>query len=209
MALPSGASNCVGGRAAVGVSHLEGRVTKGSLEEGGLSLSIGDTTLQVGTIAKFPKGETLEWTLVADDRPFRGFLIRAEDRSDDVSKKRGTTQALDSDDDLAKIAETVCVNAFNVGGITHTNNNQKRRISGTFRMDEAVEELQIDVTAVIKNRGSVSIYYYTGYVVSIVDDTTVEEVETTTIPLGNGVVPLVLRASSCSDEDPCGLCEGG
>jgi hypothetical protein len=80
-------------------------------------------------------------------------------------------------------------------------------------MDEVVKELQIDVTAVIKNRDSVSIFYYTGYVISIVDENAVDEVEEqeeiSNFSPNTGVVPLVLRASSCNDQSPCSICQGG
>lgn len=216
-ALPSGAGNCVGGTAAVGVTHLQGDVTEGSLEDGGLTLSIGDQVLTVGETIKLPFGEDLQWVLNATERPLRGFLIRGEDRSDDAPAD--TTAAFASVDRKSQVAETVCVNAFNVGGVTHTNNNQKRFVKGTFRMDQRVREIQIDVTVVMKNRNGQSVFYYSAFLVSLVkpskddddeegfigvDD---EEKEDYLFDPEDGLA-LILRASKCSDEFPCGECTG-
>ena len=88
----------------------------------------------------------------------------------------------------------------------------------------------MDVTIVIKNRNVHSIFYYSGYVVSIVDDqggdredetdtdkeddntlVGVEEDEETDdqdSDLGVFGRPLILRASTCTPESPCGQCEG-
>jgi hypothetical protein len=249
LALPSGAGNCVGGHAAVGASHLSGNVKNDTLERGGITLTIGNTLLQVGTVARLPAQQDLRWNLTSTKRPFRGFLIRAEDAS--VANAVDTTGALSQLDEHAQVAETVCVSAFNVGGVTHTNNNQKRSVTGIFRSDEPVDELQLDVTIVVKNRNGNSIYYYTGYLVSVVvedndstanDNDTEEEEEESEAQFGFGFglvvepeddieanhlsqqqaqfnfstpakednqdgTPLIFTGS-CTDEVPCGICEG-
>lgn len=237
-ALPSGAGNCPGGRAAVGVTHLEGDVTEGTLEKGGFTLTVGDQLLTVGEIATLPLKQDLMWTLNATQRPLRGFLIRTEDRSDDAAVD--TREALSADlpllngdgDDMnseVQVAETVCINAFSVGGVTHTNNNQKRMVSGTFRMDQAVKELQVDVTIVIANRNGRSVFYYSGFVVSFAREKNnnngdrednADNNSTNTLvavddddesdlaePTEDGL-PLKLRASTCTPENPCDQCEG-
>ena len=214
----------------MGVTHMQGDVTEGSLEEGGLVMSIGNQVLRMGEVAKLPVGEDLQWVLNATDRPLRGFLIRGEDRSDDAPAD--TTDAFVSTDRKSQVAETVCISAFNVGGVTHSNNNQKRFVQGTFRMYQPVQELQIDVTVVMKNRNKESVFYYNGFVVSLVDasvekETTdkeddlidVDDTDATNdlnVPHGDedylfdpqDGLPLLLRGSSCSDEFPCGECEG-
>ena len=96
-ALPSGAGNCPGGRAAVGVTHLEGDVNKGTLEQGGISLTVGDQLLSVGGIVTLPIKQDLTWTLNATKRPMRGFLIRAEDLVDDKGAAVDTREALSND----------------------------------------------------------------------------------------------------------------
>ena len=237
------AGNCPGGRAAVGVTHLEGDVTKGTLEQGGISLTVGDQLLSVGEIVTLPIKQDLTWTLNATKRPMRGFLIRAEDLVDDKGAAVDTREALSNDlpldfldgdgDDVnseVQVAETVCVNAFSVGGVTHTNNNQKRTVSGTFRVDKPVQELQVDVTIVIMNRNGKSIYYYSGFVVSfarkkntnndgdrednddnstsILVDIEDDGLEVEDDPTEEDGIPLKLRASTCKPENPCGQCEG-
>ena len=138
LALPSGSGNCPGGRAAVGVTHLTGDVIEGTLEQGGITLTIGDQRLSVGEIATLPLGQDLTWTLNATKRPLRGFLMRAEDRNDDAVVDTTASLSASMDDDSTgdvQVAETVCINAFNVGGVTHTNNNQKRTASGCHHCD--------------------------------------------------------------------------
>lgn len=236
-ALPSGAANCAGGRAAVGVTHMQGSVTEGTLEKGGIQVSIGDTLLVAGEVVQIPANRDLSWNLNATKRPLRGFLIRAEDSAG----KADTTLALSAQDEDAQVAHTVCLNAFNVGGVTHTNNNQKRTIAGHFRLDEVVDALQLDVTIVIKNRNGNSVYYYSGYTVQVVKDvmegdtlnegvveedssTTTEDMddeeESTTDNNEDSEtteevqveededLPLILRAVQCADDNKCGRCEG-
>jgi len=227
-ALPTGAGNCPGGRAAVGVTHLTGNVTEGTLEQGGIVVIVGDNVLSPTTVTQLPLGQDLYWSINATKRPMRGFLMRAEDRSDDGGKD--TSQSLNGKEDKhVQLATTVCVSAFGVGGVTHTNNNQKRSVSGTFRMDEVVKELQLDVTIVAKNRNGRSIFYYSGFVVEITDATDAtddgdesdrDDMGDITVDIGDDAMEtgsenndvdgpaLALRASSCTTESPCGQCEG-
>ena len=209
-------------------------------------MSLGDQVLTVGEIVTFPMKQDLTWTLNATKRPMRGFLMRAEDRSDDAAVD--TREALSADlpfdsdgDDMnseVQVAETVCINAFSVGGVTHTNNNQKRTVSGTFRMDQPVQELQVDVTIVIANRNGKSVFYYSGFVVSFArekntnnngdrednadnnnstnalvdvekdDDDDDDEESDLAEPTEDDGLPLKLRASTCTPENPCDQCEG-
>jgi hypothetical protein len=171
-ASPTGASGCVGGAAAVGNAHLNvANVKEGTLDDGGIIFTIGDYVLANGSAVQLPVGQNLTWQLNATKKQMRGFLVRAEDLSDDNAVD--TTVAFMEPQrprDGFKVAETVCIATYSVGGVTHVGNKKKKSVSGVFRMDEVVDELQLDVTVVIKNRDNSSVFYYSGFVVSMVDE---------------------------------------
>ena len=79
---------------------------------------------------------------------FKGFLIR-------VGPPPGVQNAVDlrdalypvaSNDTTTQIASTTCVDVELVGGLTHTSADPKTSIVGTLLVEQAVEELSIDVT---------------------------------------------------------------
>lgn len=60
-----------------------------------------------------------------------------------------------------KVEETHCVDIENVGGVTHTNNNDKTKVTAILQMDEPALDMIMDITVVIANTGETSEFYHT------------------------------------------------
>jgi hypothetical protein len=170
-AWPNGAGRCIPAEAAVSGSHLSrATVRTGSLEEAGYSVAFHGKVLAAdGTIAKyFGLGETHPLEITGSTTTFKGFLMRlgAPDGST-VS----TVDALNGvDGDSSVQVASVCTDGEGVGGVTHTNNDDKTAMAATIFMTEAVEGLTLDVTVVGENSGSVSSYYFSRYLITAGSD---------------------------------------
>jgi hypothetical protein len=102
-AFPTGAGHCPGGRAAVEGLHIDPRasVTTGTLEEGGIQISINGQILQPGAEFVFESGVEQGWTLSTVTRSeFKGFLLRLSGGENEVD----TTVALSSASPLVQEA---------------------------------------------------------------------------------------------------------
>ncbi|CAB9514038.1 receptor-like protein kinase [Seminavis robusta] len=168
-AFPGGAGDCPEARAAVGGPHLGfPTVTTGSLEEGQLQFEVNGGSLAVGEPNEITVGDMHTWTLEITDGIYRGFLVRLGGGDSGVD----TVESIKSDLDIVQPA-SACEN-FQVGGVTHTNAEDKTIIEGTLSVDAKSANMPLDVTVVIENTNGVSIYYYTGYQLTAVDSAGLE-----------------------------------
>jgi hypothetical protein len=152
----TGSGGCKVGEASVGNAHKGTKtITTGSLEFGGFSVTIdGQTPIDNKSTTKNLNFDVV----VTADAPafFKGIMFRVGNTTSD--------QVIPGDD--LQVA-TVCNGEY--GSATHTNANEK--ISGTATIDlDGSETLEIDITIVVLNNGTTSIYYYSGYEVIVQPD---------------------------------------
>jgi hypothetical protein len=203
MAFPNGAGGCPEGRPAVDALHIREypnrTIQTGSLRDGGLELEIHGISLfnlDEDTLA-LPVGVPLTWTLKTTARPFRGFLLRVNGGDNNIDTRGAllphtssepNTTTTDDDNNNVTQAQGICLVYHGVGGVCHTNNQEKQSVSGILYLDDASTNLQLDVTVVIENRYHSSIYYYSGFRL-------------------DALVPLQ-TSTTCNATHPCGRCEG-
>ena len=60
-----------------------------------------------------------------------------------------------------KVELTHCVDIENVGGVTHTDSNDKTKVTAILQMDEPALDMIMDITVVIANTGETSEFYHT------------------------------------------------
>jgi hypothetical protein len=160
-ALRNGAADCPEGKPAVGSLHLSANtVTTGPLRDGNINLQLNNVLLAAdASPVDLLVGETHTWTLTSNGgREFRGFLLRLNGGDDNID----TTDAL-SGGNSVQVARTTCINTYNVGGVTHTNNGGKSAVSGSLLLEDPSPNMLLDVTIVIENRNGVSTYYYSSF----------------------------------------------
>jgi len=175
-ALPTGASSCNVGSAAVGGPHLSRAETTTGLvsQEEGYRLTIDDQILTPNStfpIAFDPTtdaaggAQTITRTLVFSTvvpvaSTFKGFSFILS---------AGTAAELEVTDDETQKVNSLC--AGNAMGITHTNPQEKSKVELTLNIQAtaATADIPLDVTIVVENSGTVSEYYYSRYLISIVD----------------------------------------
>jgi len=161
-ALPTGAVSCEEGKAAVNGLHLQQTtVLTGPLAQDNIEFQINGVALQPGVPFDIELGVDYKWKLLTAGTFFRGFLIRLGNGDDQVD----TRQSLATDSNTAKVAQTACVDAFMVGGITHSSNVLKNLEEGVLRVHLPSQNMPLDITVVIQNRNSYSIYYYSGFTI--------------------------------------------
>lgn len=145
-AFPDRAGGCMGGMTAVEGSHLDssnGRpVVGGTLADGAIRVTVGDILLDVNTVNELPVGQDLLVGVEADDIMFLGVLVRLQ-APDGVD----TTGALIPGANVG--LESTCLSP--VIGISHMNSDPKTMATGTFRFDEEIEGITLDVTIVFLN----------------------------------------------------------
>jgi len=151
-AFPTGAGGCAGpGEPAVGGSHVdtvgEGGnprlVTAGNLNDGAIQVTIGDVVLDPNTVNTLPISEDLLVAVEALDIPYRGVLVRLQ-APDGVDTQGALIPGANT-----KSADDVC--QAPVLGITHTDRSEKTLATGTFRFEEEVDDIALDVTIVFIN----------------------------------------------------------
>lgn len=157
---PTGAGGCEGGQASVEGSHLDTSKTvlqTGTLDDGQVQVSVNGSPLNTGAVLPVQVGKDYTVTVAASGAPIRGILIRSQCTID-------LTDSLLPDDDLTQVAQ-ICdgQSADNsVVGITHTSSAPKTRISSLLNIPDRTT-ISFDVTVVMANNATHSIYYYTGY----------------------------------------------
>jgi hypothetical protein len=149
---PNGASGCMGGIPAVGGAHLREGAVNGSLAEGGVSVDIGNVTMQVGDTFEAMPFDSFDLTVTAGDAPIRGILVRLECQTD-------LTGALSSEDPLLQEAQACEQDDNFVVGMTHTSNVDKGVITMVIGLG-TVTTVSVDVTVVMANDNGGSMFYY-------------------------------------------------
>ena len=105
------------------------------------------------------QAHTLE---LSSEIPFKGFLIRLGPQPGVSEFVTDFTEALQpsSSTDM-KVEETHCVDIENVGGVTHTNSDDKTMVTAFLQMNEPAKDIIMDITVVITNTGDTSEFYHT------------------------------------------------
>jgi hypothetical protein len=194
MAYPTGSGSCIGGKAAVGGSHLEpsnGVLLSGSLTEGSVVVTLDQQTLQSSSSTATVQSNQ-EYTLsVTSNNPnggFRGILIRMELTTTGTTATAAASESdsfvttdmtqlsfLQWDTSLTQLTDDICssegYNLNVVQGLTHVNNDEKKQITATVRFDTP-GTVHIDITIVGANRDSIgSVYGYERFPIQVVAST--------------------------------------
>jgi hypothetical protein len=186
--------------AAVDGRHLDnsnGRlVVEGSLDEGGLEFQLNGMTMEPNTPTEVLVDTEYVASIVATgDTFFRGALIRLE----------GVDGNFDFEEEENSQIASVC--SPPVVGVTHTDNDEKTILSGRVTFD-ATGDATFDVTAVFSNNADESVYYYTGFSLTVVEEFTDgsnaepptespvgNEIDDTTVSPGDGPTTRIPTAS--------------
>jgi hypothetical protein len=176
---PTGAGSCIGGKPAVGDSHLtygDGtrHIRSGDLRDSYLQLfidgkdltaSASDLLIEVGSY------HVVE--IVADNRPFKGALILAESNSTGLSL-----------DPLINAGEESACGTSKAQGVSHVDNSFKNAFSAGLTV-QSEGEVTLDVTVVEYNNATGSVYWYSRFKLKVVED---------------------LHDATASDGDQCFVC---
>lgn len=193
LAFPVGAGSCPKGEDAVGGTHLADSASKfrtGSLAEGGIEVAINGVALDPERPFNIMAGTLHTWSIsVAEDapKPFKGFLVRLE--GDNLDAREAFIPGPNKDVQEA----IVCTVNDAVGGVTHTDRNPKRFVSGELILDDPSDEISLDVTVVVENLEVEderrSAYFYSGFTLnSIVLSSGLEDSEATVMPSEGGTM---------------------
>ena len=163
--LSNGAIGCEGGEAAVSGLHKEqATVLTGPLSQDDIEFQIDGERLQPGVPFNIELGVDYDWKLITAGTFFRGFLVRLGRGDGNVD----TRTSLATNSPTAQVAETACVEAYLVGGITQTSNVLKNLEEGSLRVHLPSQNMPLDVTVVIQNRNGYSIYYYSQFTINAI-----------------------------------------
>jgi hypothetical protein len=207
---PSGAGGCEGGRAAVGGSHLEegggggggkGYVT-GPLSDGRLDFLLNNRVADADApFVQAFAGERYDVTVITVPDTgafFRGALIRVEGAAAaDAATTFFTLQAGVN----AQGAGVCDEQPGDVVGITHTDNEAKTQLGGTLTFD-ATGEATVDVTVVVSNNATDSIYYYSGFTLSVVAPDEPQPVAPAASPAPNDAAPAPVEPPTPAADGP-------
>lgn len=172
--LPNGAGSCVAGMAAVGGFHLEYGpgspypdrigVKNATLSDVQVNVTINGVMLEPFTTTKttFKSDNDLVWRVESSEVAYQGILVRVEAPEDVLFSNTGNGE-------LLKNADVCNTAGGNVVGVTHFNATEKLFSSGTLVFAEA-GSATIDVTIVFRNDNNISLYGYSAYTITIVDD---------------------------------------
>ena len=191
---PTGAGGCEGGIAAVGGSHLglsDGRVvSNNSLETGGVTVQIGNFTLDTNSPLDLATLENHTITIISSQFPIRGILIRVE--ADGADTSTILTPGPLTKEAIACVAPIV--------GTTHIDSSDKSELTSVIRFDENLDSVILDITGVFVNSPDGSVYVYSRYLVNFVSSTP-QTSEPTAAPTNNEIpttVPIVASLPTIS-----------
>jgi len=176
-AYPTAAGSCPALQSAVGMPHVNGGrpETTGSLTDGGFQLLLNGDPVAAGKPSSFKVGEEQSIELKGFISSFKGFLIRFGPPPDGppglVDLREAIYPTSDDEDSSTntQIADSTCVDQQQVGGLTHTNRNDKTSITGTLIVTTPVQGLSMDVTVVVANNAQNSTHYYSNFVIHAVE----------------------------------------
>jgi hypothetical protein len=166
-AFTTGAGSCKAGTDAIlvpGLPHATNSQVGGTaLADFGITVALNGELLNTTAPTDFMTGDNHTLTITATDAPFLGFLARIDGSGDDMFLD--TTLALASNSTDVQVALSTCINVNRVGGVTHTDSNEKESVSAVLRMDDPADGLLLDVTVVIRNVNSeaVSEWYFSRF----------------------------------------------
>ena len=175
-AFPTSTGSCDAGTGAIlrpGFSHAtNAQVGTGPLGDFGINVTLNGDLLVPDTPTDIMTMMEYNLTIVASDNPFTGFLSRIEGSGDDPFLD--TTSALAPYDSQAQVAVGTCIYVNRVGGVSHTNNDQKTSVSTKLQMDDPAAGLLLDITVVVRcvDALNVSEWYYSRYVLNAVSPPT-------------------------------------
>lgn len=156
----TGAASCQGGQAAVGGLHnTANTVLTGELSKDDIELQINGVALQPGVPFDIEIGKDYDWKLITAGTCFRGFLVRLGRGNGNVD----TRHSLTASGYTAQLAQTSCIDAWLVGGVTHNSNVLKNLEQGKLTVHLPSQNMPLDVTVVIQNRNGYSVYYYSQF----------------------------------------------
>ena len=202
---PSRPGACPADRAAVNDVHLTATdLTRGSLVDGGLVLSINGQSLTAGETIALDTATTHTVVLEvstsggASTTPvsfFRGFLMRLGET------ESSTLGALTTNDPTAS-AVFHCDNA-GVGSIGHISGVQRTSVAGALFMDTSAANMPLDVTVVVEVRNGKSVFYYDRFFVTVQSPTVTSP--TTTLSVSPSASLSESTSASMSDSPPASL----
>jgi hypothetical protein len=161
LAFPIGAGGCESG-GAVGGIHLTNPTT-GSLDDGGFQVVTNQNIKLVPNLDVTAISPSQAYLLnvipnVGSAATFKGVLIRVN----------GTgTYSIDPKENAKEAGECT---SLNVGGVTHTDSTTKTFFGSSFTT-ESLGEYVVEVTVVVQNNSTGSVYYYDKFVLTSFDDT--------------------------------------
>jgi hypothetical protein len=176
---PTGAGSCIGGKPAVGESHLaygdgSRHIRSGDLRDSYLQLFVDGTDLTASASPfLIEAGAYHVVEIVANTRPFKGALIRVE----------STTTVLSLDPLINAGEESECATS-KAQGVSHVDNASKNAFSAGLTV-QSEGEVTLDVTVVEYNNATGSVFWYSHFKLKAVED---------------------LDHDSVSSGDPCFVC---
>jgi hypothetical protein len=193
VSFPSQAGGCNGGKAAVGESHLSNvnGFQELSLSDANVKIFIGTNEIQEGTRFGVLARESYP---ISVEGQFKGVLIRLE------------TEILNTTVDLTPgtNAQVASVCEAPVVGITHLDNTIKSEFSGTLFAEELGGAL-LDITVVLQNNATGSIFAYGGFNILFVDTAPpAPTLAPTTVPTFNNAATNVTTPPS--ERQVCYVC---
>lgn len=166
------------------------QVGTGPLDDLSMVLELDGVALDPNTPTVFTSEEEHTLSLIANGMTFTGFLVRlgAPDFARTIDSLLPVPEeTLDGEFSTGgvRIAFETCHNVNFVGGVTHENAAPKRRINMTLVMEEPSNELELDVSVVIRldESSNVSEWYYSRYILNAVKpDTELPSQSPTSMP---------------------------
>jgi hypothetical protein len=166
-AFKEGPGSCNAGIPLQGAHLLNEQLGGGPLSDNGFEVQLNGTALDSESTNNVPisqDGQELQLVATAADTFFRGFLIRIEGENVDT---RDYLDVPEGDENIQVVS--LCVLIEEVGGVAHTNNTEKTKITSLLRIVEPTTDLTMDVTMVVQNRDGQSEWYNSRYILNAVD----------------------------------------
>ena len=165
-AFSTSAGSCNAGVPLQGAHILNEQLGGGPLSDNGFEVRLNGSTLDSESENDVPlsgvdSAHDLTLVAAADGTFFRGFLIRIEGEDIDT---REYLEVPEGDDNM--IVASLCILVEDVGGVSHTNNNEKTEATALLRLTETATNLVMDVTMVVQNRDGAAEWYNSRYILN-------------------------------------------
>lgn len=181
-----------------------------TLEEAGITVKIGDTTLEEGTTAELFSFVSYRVEVTAGNEEFRGILLRMQASGPDSDSIDMTGALMVGEGNLQDAFVSGCEPPEVVVGLTHMDRNDKSIAIGNMRLDAEFDSIDLDVTIVFVNNATISSYAYTGYELAFSLPTSDSE-EPTSAPVEvsaePSAEPTLGMTSASPSEQPAGVQE--